>query len=272
MTYHGTTILAVIRDGKLAFGGDGQVTLGDQIIKARAQKIRRLSSHPIIGGFAGATADAFTLFERFENKLDSMSGNMTRAAVELARDWRMDKALRQLQAMLLVGNSEKILVLSGQGDVLEPDEPVAAIGSGAPAALAAAKAMLRHTDLSAAEIVKCTDHRLRTMHLHQRQDYCGGYAVLSKEAINLPGPELTPQETVAELDRYVVGQHKAKRAVAIALRNRYTCRQLQNSLRERYQTKNLLLIGPTGVSKTRSPAASPASPIFHSSKSKPQIH
>ncbi|HOI90651.1 MAG TPA: ATP-dependent protease subunit HslV [Candidatus Rifleibacterium sp.] len=154
MTYHGTTILAVIRDGKLAFGGDGQVTLGDQIVKARAQKIRRLGSHPIIGGFAGATADAFTLFERFENKLDSMSGNMTRAAVELARDWRMDKALRQLQAMLLVGNSEKILVLSGQGDVLEPDEPVAAIGSGGPAALAAAKAMLRHTDLSAAEIVK----------------------------------------------------------------------------------------------------------------------
>ncbi len=154
MTYHGTTILAVIRNGSLAFGGDGQVTLGDQIIKARAQKIRRLSGHPIIGGFAGATADAFTLFERFENKLDSMSGNMTRAAVELARDWRMDKALRQLQAMLLVGNSEKILVLSGQGDVLEPDEPVAAIGSGAPAALAAAKAMLRHTGLSAAEIVK----------------------------------------------------------------------------------------------------------------------
>jgi len=154
MTYHGTTILAVIRDEKIAFGGDGQVTLGDQIIKTRAQKIRRLSGHPIIGGFAGATADAFTLFERFENKLDSMSGNMTRAAVELARDWRMDKALRQLQAMLLVGNSEKILILSGQGDVLEPDEPVAAIGSGAPAALAAAKAMLRHTGLSAAEIVK----------------------------------------------------------------------------------------------------------------------
>lgn len=154
MTYHGTTILALIKDGSLAFGGDGQVTLGDQIIKARAQKIRRLRGHQIIGGFAGATADAFTLFERFENKLDSMSGNMTRAAVELARDWRMDKALRQLQAMLLVGNSEKILVLSGQGDVLEPDEPVAAIGSGAPAALAAAKAMLRHTGLSAAEIVK----------------------------------------------------------------------------------------------------------------------
>ncbi len=154
MTFKGTTIIAVIKDGILAFGGDGQVTLGDQIIKTRAQKIRRITSYPIIGGFAGATADAFTLFERFESKLDSMSGNMTKAAVELARDWRMDKALRQLQAMLLVGNTEKILVLSGQGDVLEPDEPVAAIGSGAPAALAAARALIRHTSMPAAEIVK----------------------------------------------------------------------------------------------------------------------
>jgi ATP-dependent HslUV protease subunit HslV len=154
MTFKGTTIIAVIKDGTLAFGGDGQVTLGDQIIKTRAQKIRRITSYPIIGGFAGATADAFTLFERFESKLDSMSGNMTKAAVELARDWRMDKALRQLQAMLLVGNSDKILVLSGQGDVLEPDEPVAAIGSGAPAALAAARALMRHTNMPAAEIVK----------------------------------------------------------------------------------------------------------------------
>ena len=154
MTYRGTTILAVIRDGVLAFGGDGQVTLGEQIVKTRAQKIRRLASYPIIGGFAGATADSFTLFERFASKLDSMSGNMTRAAVELAREWRMDKALRQLQAMLLVGNNEKILVLSGQGDVLEPDEPVAAIGSGAPVAMAAARALMRHTSMPAAEIAR----------------------------------------------------------------------------------------------------------------------
>lgn len=154
MTYRGTTILAVLKDNVLAVGGDGQVTLGDQIIKAKAIKIRRIGNHPIIGGFAGHTADAFTLFERFESKLDAASGNMTRAAVELARDWRLDKALRQLQAMLLVGSSEKILVLSGQGDVLEPDEPVAAIGSGAPAATAAAKALFRHSSLSAVEIVK----------------------------------------------------------------------------------------------------------------------
>lgn len=154
MTYRGTTILAVIRDGVLAFGGDGQVTLGEQIIKSRAVKIRKISNYPIIGGFAGATADAFTLFERFETRLDAAAGNLTRASVELAREWRLDKALRQLQAMLLVGNREKILVLSGQGDVLEPDEPMAAIGSGAPIALAAAKALFRNTSLTAAEIVK----------------------------------------------------------------------------------------------------------------------
>ena len=154
MTFKGTTILAVIRDGVLAFGGDGQVTLGEQIIKTKAVKIRRIASYPILGGFAGATADAFTLFERFETRLDATSGNMTRAAVELAQEWRRDKALRQLQAMLLVGNHEKILALSGQGDVLEPDEPMTAIGSGAPVALAAAKALFRNTSLSAAEIVK----------------------------------------------------------------------------------------------------------------------
>ncbi|NCB39271.1 MAG: ATP-dependent protease subunit HslV, partial [Erysipelotrichia bacterium] len=128
MSYKGTTILAVLKDGILAFGGDGQVTLGEQIIKTKAIKIRRFGNYQILGGFAGATADAFTLFERFETKLDTASGNLTKAAVELAREWRLDKALRQLQAMLLVGDTTKILVLSGQGDVLEPDEPLAAIG------------------------------------------------------------------------------------------------------------------------------------------------
>lgn len=154
MSYKGTTILAVLKDGILAFGGDGQVTLGEQIIKTKAIKIRRFGSYQILGGFAGATADAFTLFERFETKLDTASGNLTKAAVELAREWRLDKALRQLQAMLLVGDTTKILVLSGQGDVLEPDEPLAAIGSGSAIALAAAKALLRNTNLSAIEIVK----------------------------------------------------------------------------------------------------------------------
>lgn len=154
MSFKATTILAVIKDGTLAFGGDGQVTLGDQIIKAKATKIRSFAGGKVLGGFAGHTADAFTLFERFESKLESTSGNLTKAAVELAKDWRTDKALRRLEAMLLVGNASKILLLSGQGDVLEPDETVASIGSGSPIALAAAKALLRHSELEASEIVE----------------------------------------------------------------------------------------------------------------------
>ncbi len=153
MTYHGTTILAVIRDRRLAMAGDGQVTLGHQIIKARARKIRRFSQDRILGGFAGHTADALTLFERFEAKIQAASGNLKRAAVELAKDWRLDRALRRLEAMLLVADCEEILMVSGQGDIMEPDEPIAAIGSGAPVALAAARALFRHTSLPAAEIV-----------------------------------------------------------------------------------------------------------------------
>lgn len=152
MTFKGTTIIAVLKDGCLAFAGDGQVTFGDQIIKTKAKKIRRFANYSILGGFAGHTADAFTLFERFETKLEASSGNITKAAVELAKDWRLDKALRRLEAMLLVGNCDKILMLSGQGDVMEPDLPVMAIGSGAPVAIAAAKALLRNTQLNASEI------------------------------------------------------------------------------------------------------------------------
>ena len=154
MSFKGTTIIAVQRKGCLAFAGDGQVTFGDQIIKAKAIKIRHFSNFKIIGGFAGHTADAFTLFERFETKLEAASGNLTKAAVELAKDWRMDKALRKLEAMLLVGNQDKLLMLSGQGDVMEPDEPVMAIGSGAPTAIAAAKALLRNTEMKAKEIAR----------------------------------------------------------------------------------------------------------------------
>ncbi len=152
MNFRGTTILAVQKDGALAFAGDGQVTFGDQIIKAKARKIRHFASYKILGGFAGHTADAFTLFERFESKLEASSGNLTKAAVELAKDWRMDKALRRLEAMLLVGNQEKMLMISGQGDVMEPDCQVMGIGSGAAIAMAAAKALLRHTSLDAAQV------------------------------------------------------------------------------------------------------------------------
>lgn len=154
MNFHGTTILAVIKDGTLALAGDGQVTHGSQIIKATARKVRRLFNGKVLGGFAGHTADALTLFDRFEAKLEGASGNLKKAAVDLAKDWRMDRALRRLEALLLVGTSREILLISGQGDVIEPDEPMASIGSGSPMALSAAKALYRHSSLGAEEITK----------------------------------------------------------------------------------------------------------------------
>ncbi|MBF0545829.1 MAG: ATP-dependent protease subunit HslV [Candidatus Riflebacteria bacterium] len=150
----GTTVVAVLKDGKLAIAGDGQVTLGNQVMKAKAKKVRRLHNGLVLGGFAGHTADALTLFERFEAKLSNASGNLKRAAVDLSKEWRTDRALRRLEAMIIVGDTKEILVLSGQGDVIEPDEPIAVIGSGAPMALAAAKALIRHTTLSSEEIAK----------------------------------------------------------------------------------------------------------------------
>ena len=151
---HGTTIIGVKRDGKVAVGGDGQVTIGNTVIKATAQKIRRLHEDKVIAGFAGATADAFTLFEKFEGKLKEYKGNLKRAAVELAKDWRSDKILRRLEAMIIVADANSLLIISGTGDVLEPDEGVVGIGSGGSYAVAAAKALLHESKLSAKEIVK----------------------------------------------------------------------------------------------------------------------
>ena len=146
MDTHATTILAVRKDGRVAIAGDGQVTLGqNMIMKHGAQKVRRLYDGKVLAGFAGATADAFTLFELFEAKLKELRGNMVRAAVEMTKEWRKDKYLRKLEAMLLLADSEHILVLSGTGDVIEPDDEVAAIGSGGPYALAAARALARHS-------------------------------------------------------------------------------------------------------------------------------
>ncbi len=153
-TFHGTTILSVRRDGAVALGGDGQVTLGNVVVKATARKVRRLYGERVLAGFAGATADAFTLFERFEAKLDKHQGNLTRAAVELAKDWRADRILRRLEAMLAVADRATALVVTGTGDVLEPEYGIVAIGSGGPYAQAAARALLDHTALSAADIVK----------------------------------------------------------------------------------------------------------------------
>ena len=152
--YHGTTILSVRRGNSVALGGDGQVTLGNIVVKATARKVRRLYNEQILAGFAGGTADAFTLFERFEAKLEQYQGNLLRAAVELAKDWRTDRALRRLEAMLIVADSEHSLIITGNGDVLEPEYGIVAIGSGGAYAQSAARALLENTELAPAEIVK----------------------------------------------------------------------------------------------------------------------
>lgn len=149
-----TTVVAVVRDGTLAIGADGQVTLGDTVMKHRAEKVRRIGKGRALVGFAGGAADALTLIERLEGKFESHPGNVRRAAVELARDWRTDRVLRKLEAMLLLGDPQTLLLVSGNGDVIEPDDGVAAIGSGGAYALAAARSLIRHTQLSAREIVE----------------------------------------------------------------------------------------------------------------------
>ena len=152
--WHGTTVLAVVRDGKAAMGADGQVTMGQQVIKQSARKVRRIYQGRVLAGFAGAAADGLTLLERFEAKLEAHGGLITRAAAELARDWRTDRVLRRLDALLLVADTSHLLVLSGSGEIVEPDDGVAAIGSGGPIALAAARALLRHTALEPAQVVQ----------------------------------------------------------------------------------------------------------------------
>ena len=150
---HGTTILSVRIGGSVAMGGDGQVTLGNTVMKGNARKVRRLNNEKVLAGFAGGTADAFTLFERFEGKLEK-HGNLTRAAIELAKDWRSDRALRRLEALLLVADRQSSFMISGNGDVIEPEDSVMAVGSGGPYALAAARALAANTQLSAREVVE----------------------------------------------------------------------------------------------------------------------
>jgi ATP-dependent HslUV protease subunit HslV len=153
-SFHGTTIISARRGQSVALGGDGQVTLGSIVVKASARKIRRLHHGKVLAGFAGGTADAFTLFERFEGKLEKHSGSLLRAAVELAKDWRTDRGLRRLEAMLAVADQEHSLIITGQGDVLEPEDGLVAIGSGGAFAQAAARALLKHSDLSAEAMVR----------------------------------------------------------------------------------------------------------------------
>ena len=152
--YHGTTILSVRRGKRVAMGGDGQVTLGNLVIKASARKVRRIHQGAILAGFAGGTADAFTLFERFEAKLDKHQGNLMRSAVELAKDWRSDRALRRLEAMLAVADRENSLIITGNGDVVEPEYGIVAIGSGGAFAHSAARALLENSELEPAELVQ----------------------------------------------------------------------------------------------------------------------
>jgi len=149
-----TTVICVRKDGKVALAGDGQVTLGETVIKQSARKIRRLYNGQILAGFAGSTADAFALFSRFESKLEEFRGNLSRASVELAKEWRTDRVLRHLQALLVVANGENTFLLSGNGDLIEPDDGIASIGSGGPFALAAAKALMKHSNLSARQIAE----------------------------------------------------------------------------------------------------------------------
>lgn len=153
-TLHGTTIIGIHRKGSVAIGGDGQVTLGNTIIKATALKIRKLHDNKVIAGFAGATADAFSLFEKFEEKLKIHKGNLKKAAVELAKDWRSDRILRRLEAMIIAGDKSGILLISGMGDVLEPDDGIVAIGSGGQYALSAARALTKHSKLANKEVIR----------------------------------------------------------------------------------------------------------------------
>ncbi|MDQ3282217.1 MAG: ATP-dependent protease subunit HslV [Acidobacteriota bacterium] len=154
LVIHATTVICVRREGQVAMAGDGQVTVGNTVMKHGAAKVRRLYHDRILSGFAGSAADAFALYSRFESKLEEYRGNMERAVVELAKDWRMDKYLRQLQAMLIVANAERAYLISGTGDLIQPDDGILAIGSGGPFALSAARALMKHTQLTAAQIAE----------------------------------------------------------------------------------------------------------------------
>ena len=167
--YHGTTILAVRRAGCVVIGGDGQVSLGNTVMKGNARKVRRLYNDRVLAGFAGGTADAFTLFERFEGKLEKFSGQLVRSAVELAKDWRTDRLLRRLEALLLVADTHSTLVLSGNGDVIEPEFDAIAVGSGGPYAESAARALLHHTELNTHNIIKNTIHITNKIYIYTNQ-------------------------------------------------------------------------------------------------------
>ena len=246
MEMHGTTILAVRRGENVVIAADGQVTLGNTVLKHSATKLRKLYDSNIIAGFAGATADAFTLFERFEIKLKDFSGNLQRSVVELAKEWRTDRVLRKLEAMLLVADRQHTYIITGNGDVLEPEHGAAAIGSGGNFALAAARALVDQTDLPPRKSQK------RQWRLRPTSAFTPTIKPFTRNLrANMETERsFTPREIVSELDKYIVGQADAKRSVAIALRNRWRRQRVDPSLRDEIAPKNIILIGSTGVGKT----------------------
>jgi ATP-dependent protease HslVU (ClpYQ) peptidase subunit len=225
----------------VALGGDGQVTLGNIVVKASARKVRKLHRDQVLAGFAGATADAFTLFERFEAKLEKHQGHLVRAG------HRADQGLAHRPRAAPAGGHagggrpQASLIITGNGDVLEPEHGIVAIGSGGAYAQAAARALLEHTEMAPAQIVKQSLEIAGDLCIYTNQNHIDRDAGMSG---------MTPQEIVSELDRHIVGQHAAKRAVAIALRNRWRRQQVDEKLRAEITPKNILMIGPTGVGKT----------------------
>ena len=239
-------------------GGDGQVSFGDTIMKGNARKVQRRYHERVLVGFAGGTADAFTLVERFEGKLEKHQGNLVRSAVELARDWRSDRVLRRLEALLLVADARSTLVVSGNGDVIEPEYDAVAIGSGGGLRAGGGAGTAREHRASGASDrgAGVADSR-RHLHLHQYRTHHRGarrrgarVTEASRFADIRPMSYMTPREIVHELDKHIVGQGQAKRAVAIALRDRWRRTQIDEELRQEITPKNILMIGPTGVGKT----------------------
>ena len=250
---HATTILAIRHRDRAVLAGDGQVTLGDTIVKQSAKKVRRLYNDKILAGFAGSAADSFALFSRFEAKLEQYRGNLERSSVELAKDWRTDRALRRLEAMLVVLDKTSMFLLSGNGDLIEPDEGVVGIGSGgAVRARRGEGAGAAHRSRRARDCRARDERGGVDLHLHQR--HAGNrralMAISLPETLAPPTDTLTPRQIVVELDKYVIGQKDAKRAVAIALRNRMRRQKLAPEMAEDIVPKNILMIGPTGVGKT----------------------
>ena len=256
--FSATTILAVRRGTHVAIGGDGQVSMGATVVKGNACKVRRLYKDRIVAGFAGSTADAFTLFERFEAKLDQHSGHLTRCAVELAKDWRTDRLLRRLEALLIVADGSETLMISGTGDVISPEHDAAAIGSGdrlrsprrghCSIAPISERARLSSADSASRPTSACT--RIGNSPSRSSAPPTDGGQYTLQEARTAPMTYMTPREIVHELDKHIVGQSDAKRAVAIALRNRWRRMQLEDEMRAEITPKNILMIGPTGVGKT----------------------